>query len=138
MNLTIVKSAARRYWPLPKSFFEYGSVSVLTALVELAVLHTLLGLHLRAPIAVSAAYLTSSLFQFCVLRYVVFKVAHKPVLLQVNTYVIAAILSWWAVLGAVTLLTTLLPLTTMEARLISIPVLFPVNYLLSRYVIFRR
>lgn len=123
---------------VPKSFLAYGSVSVITAALELTVLHALLGIHIRAPFAVSSAYLTSSLFQFCVLRYVVFRVTHKPVIFQVNAYVIAAIGSWWAVLGAVTLLTALLPITTMQARLISIPALFPVNYLISRHVIFRK
>lgn len=140
MNVTAdVKPSTNLLWGMvPKSFLAYGTVSVITAAVELTVLHALLGIHTRAPIAVSGAYLTSSVFQFCVLRYIVFKVAHKPVIFQVNAYVVAAILSWWAVLGAVTLLTALLPVTTMQARLISIPALFPVNYLISRHVIFRK
>lgn len=95
-------------------------------------------MRLAAPIALSCAYIASSLFQFSVLRYVVFRVTHRPMFVQANAYVITAIASWWAILGAVTLLTYFFPLTTMESRIVSIPVLFPLNYLISRYYIFRK
>jgi putative flippase GtrA len=68
----------------------------------------------------------------------VFKAAHRPVFMQVNAYVIAAIVSWWTVLGAVSLLIALFHISTMEARVVSIPALFPLNYLVSKYFIFKK
>jgi putative flippase GtrA len=122
----------------PKTFAAYGAVSVLTLCVELSILHTALAVGLVSPIAVSCGYLTASLFQFCVLRYIVFKAAHRPVFMQVNAYVIAAIVSWWTVLGAVSLLIALFHISTMEARVVSIPALFPLNYLVSKYFVFKK
>lgn len=113
-------------------------MSVASLLLELSLLHMLLVASVAAPFAVSAAYISASIFQFCVLRYVIFRVTHRPVLMQVNAYIASAILSWLAVLGTVTALTYFLHLSTMLAREITIPLLFPVNYVLSRYFIFRR
>lgn len=120
------------------SFLAYAVVSVSALIVELCVLHMTLALGAHSIIAISCGYLSSSIFQFTVLRYVVFRVTHRPVLLQVNAYLAAAVASWWTVVGVVTILMALFHLTAMEARVISIPALFPLNYLVSRYFIFRK
>lgn len=138
MSITRATTATFVRQMFPKTFVAYGAVSVLTLCVELSILHTALALRLASAVAVSCGYLTASVFQFCVLRYVVFKAAHRPVVMQVNAYVIAAIVSWWTVLGAVTALIALFHLSTMEARIISIPALFPLNYLVSRHLIFKK
>lgn len=128
----------RKRWYVPRSFFAYSATSVATAGVELALLHTALAVRIVSPVAVSIGFLGAALFQFCVLRYVVFKVTHRPVAFQANAFAVSAILSWWLVVATVTMLTMLFPLTTMQARVITIPALFPINYLISRYVIFRK
>lgn len=119
-------------------FVAYGGVSVLAAAFEFACLQALLVLHVAQGFAVSAAFCGASGFQFCMLRYVVFRVTHRPVIFQVNAYIFAAIFSWCTVLAGVTILTRVFPLHTLEARAILIPVLFPVNYLISRFLVFRR
>lgn len=138
MSITRATTATFVRQLFPKTFAAYGAVSVLTLCVELSILHTALALRLASPVAVSCGYLTASLFQFCVLRYIVFKAAHQPVFMQVNAYVIAAVVSWWTVLGAVTLVIGLFHVSTMAARVISIPALFPLNYLISKYFIFKK
>lgn len=129
----IANNLARR----ARSILAYGSTSVGAMLLELLVLHASLALRISSPIAVSMGFFTGSLFQFLALRYVVFRVTHKPIAFQVNAYIIAAVASWWAVLGAVALLEAILRLPTMQARILSIPLLFPLNYAISRYIIFR-
>jgi putative flippase GtrA len=116
----------------------YGATSAVTALVEFSLLHALLIVHVTQSIAVSAAFLSASAFQFLVLRYGVFKVTHRHIAFQVNTFVIAGLVSWGVVVGSVALITTLVPIGTMAARAIVIPVLFPVNYLTNRYLVFRK
>ena len=120
-----------------RSVIAYGTTSLGALLAELLVLHSALALHVASPLAVSLGFFTGSLFQFCSLRYVVFRVTHKPIIFQANAYVVAAIASWWAVLGAVALFEGVFKLPTMQARIASIPLLFPLNYLVSRYFIFR-
>lgn len=136
MTIWYSQAASRLRSAVQPSFVAYGAVSVATLCIELTVLHV--SLALPQALAVSCGYLSASFFQFCVLRYAVFKAHHKSAFMQVYAYIIAAVLSWWAVVGAVALLTTLFPLSTMEARIISIPALFPLNYLVSKHFIFRR
>jgi putative flippase GtrA len=120
-----------------KSVAAYGFVSVLSLLTELALLHTLLAVRLPQAAAVSVAFISASVFQFCTLRYIVFKVTHRPIVIQMNAYVLSAVFSWAAVLGCVTFFTSVFHMQTMLAREITIPLLFPLNYLLNRYFIFR-
>lgn len=121
-----------------RSLTAYGMTSVGALAVELAILHLALTLRALPPVAVSCGFIAGSVFQFCALRYAVFRVADKPVHFQASAYVIAAIGSWWAVVLTVALLQNVTHLPTMQARLVSIPLLFPLNYLVSKYFIFRR
>jgi putative flippase GtrA len=123
---------------LSLSFVAYGAVSVGALALELAVLHAALAAGLVQPVAVSCGYVCSAVFQFCLLRYVVFRVAHKTASIQALAFIIGQVLLWALLVGAVAALTKFFPLTTMQARLICVPTLFPVNYLVSKYLIFRR
>jgi putative flippase GtrA len=126
-----------RAFMLVKPVAAYGTVSVLTAALEFVLLQSLLLLHATQTVAVSTAFLSAAIFQFLMLRHVIFRATHRPVALQVNAYVAGTILSWLAVLASVTFLTWALPLGTLMARAIVIPLLFPVNYLANKYWIFR-
>ena len=121
-----------------RTFFGYGAVSVAALCIELTILQLLLLEHMPQPWAVSLAFLSACVFQFLVLRYIVFEVRHRPIVFQANAYVVAAAFSWLAVLASVTLLTTVFGISTMAARAISIPLLFPMNYMINRNFIFRR
>lgn len=121
-----------------KNVAGYGLVSIAALGLELSLLHFLLQVRLAAPLAVTGAYGTASVFQFLALRYIVFQVTHRPMLIQVNAYILAATASWMLVLASVMALIHVFAISTMLAREITIPLLFPVNYVLSRYVIFRR
>ena len=124
--------------PFSLDFGPYGLVSVFALALELAVLDAALALHLVQPLAISCAYLVSAIFQFTALRYVVFKVAHRTLHTQAAAYVIGQVVLWAILTASVALLTRFFPLTTMQARLVCVPSLFPVNYLVSRYFIFRK
>jgi putative flippase GtrA len=116
----------------------YGTVSVAALIVELAVLQAALAAHLYQPVAISCGYTVSAIFQFSALRFVVFKAAHRALSIQALSFVAGQIVLWAVLVAAVALLTAIFPLTTMQARLICIPSLFPVNYLVSKYIIFRK
>lgn len=115
----------------------YGAVSVLTVCLEFAVLRTLLGAGVSQSLSVSAAFIASCCFQFLVLRYVVFRVTDKAIVFQANAYIVTTAFGWLAVLVGVTVLTAVLPIGTLAARALLLPVLFPANYLISRYFVFR-
>ncbi len=130
--------AAVEHGPFSRSFVPYGLVSVAALALELAVLHAALAGRLYQPVAVSVGYSCSAIFQFCALRYIVFKAAKKTLSVQAAAYFIGQVALWALLLAAVTVLTTYFPLNTMQARLICIPTLFPVNYFVSKHFIFRK
>ena len=118
------------------SFIAYAIVGLTALVLELLALRAALVLGLNQPYAVSCGYVVSALYQFYALRYVVFRVAHKRMSIQAASFVVGQLALWALLVGAVQILTLLLPLSTMQARLICVPSLFPVNYLVSKYLIF--
>lgn len=132
-----VTAAVRRAGISP-SLVAYASVSVVTLALYLGLLDGALAARFNQPVAISIAYLLSAVFQFYVLRYVVFKVAHKTVSPQAFAYIAGQLIHWGLSVGGVALLTRFFPLTTMQAATLCVPMLFPVNYLISRHAIFRR
>jgi putative flippase GtrA len=113
-------------------------VSAAALALELAVLQAALSAHLWQPVAISCGYLTSAVFQFCALRFVVFKVAHRNLSIQAFGFVAGQIALWGMLVLSVALLTHIFPLNTMQARLICVPTLFPINYLVSKFLIFKK
>lgn len=114
----------------------YGLVSVLAFCLELVLLRALLQSGASQVIAVSCAFTSACVFQFLVLRYGVFRAANGAMIFQANKFVALAAISWFSVVLGVAILTRVLHIGTLAARVALLPVLFPVNYLASRYVVF--
>jgi putative flippase GtrA len=119
-------------------FIGYASVSVFVTCIDLGILHSLVNVRMPQPIGVSIAFLTANGVQFSLYRYVVFRALQRPVMIQGSAYVLVLVISWWLTVALVALITHLFGVATMLAKLFTIPITFPLGFLLNRYVIFRQ
>lgn len=116
----------------------YSSVSVLAASIDLCILHILVSRGVAQSVAVSAAFLTATATQYALYRYVLFKTAHKSILIEGWAYAIAVCISWWSTVGLVAAFSHAFGMSTLLAKVLTIPIIFPLGYLSNRFIIFRR
>lgn len=130
---------AKRGWgPVPaKQLLYYAGVGVLGALVDFSLLAILLWLQCPRIPAVSASFLTSAAVQFVVNRRHVFRATARSPAMQLPLYTLAVISCWFATVSVVELGVRVLALAPLLAKLASIPVVFPLGFLMNRCVVFR-
>ena len=121
-----------------KQFVAYASVSVFVTCVDLLVLRTMLWLNLPQPVAVTIAFCSANAIQFSLYRYVVFRATHHHIAAQGAIYLISLATALILTVSLVAIFSHFLGLSTMVAKICTIPIIFPLGFLASRYLIFRK
>lgn len=121
-----------------KLFVAYSSVSVFVTCIDLLTLRTMLYLHQPQALSVSVAFLSANFVQFSLYRWVVFGVAHRSIATQGIAYIVSLGVALLLTLTLVTTFTHVFGLSTMLAKVYTIPIVFPLGFIASKLIIFRK
>lgn len=119
-----------------RRFALYGAVSFAALAIDLTLVRMSLGFRLAPALAVSIGFYAATTFQFFCYRHIIFP-GNRGFAADLARYIIAVILSWLAAVGMVQGLIDYGKVAPFVAKIISVPLLFPFNYLLNRRFAFR-
>ncbi len=116
----------------------YIAVGICTTIIDFGLLRLGIACGLVQPLAVSVAIVTAGVFQFSMYRFVVFRARERPVGLQAGGYFATLAVAWWSTVLLVEGFTHWLLVGTLVAKMMTIPIVLPVGFLVNRYIVFHR
>jgi putative flippase GtrA len=118
------------------TFLGYAATGGLTQLIDLGSFATFVRLHLPVEIATTVAICIATATHFCLNKYVNFKNHERPVAQQFGTYLTVGAASLLLSVAIVSVLTRVLHVPPIVAKITATAINFPFNFLCHKYLTF--
>jgi putative flippase GtrA len=119
-----------------RQFVVYLAIGFTVLAIDLSVLRLLLLTDVNRDIAVSVAYFVAISAHFSLNRWCNFRNFSRSIHAQASTYLVVTTLNWLLTLGGVEAGVRFFALSPFAAKLFTIPLNLPVNFLGHRYLTF--
>jgi putative flippase GtrA len=117
-------------------FVGYVATGGLTQCIDIASFLGLVRLHVPVEIAATIAIVVSTATHFTLSKYVNFRSFERPVSQQLGTYLTVGAASLIMSVAIVSILTRVLHLPPIVAKIASVAIAFPFNFLCHKYLTF--
>jgi len=119
-----------------RQFLTYVAIGGLTQVVDIGLFVMLMRLHALVELAASVSIAVATVVHFSLNKYCNFRNHHRPLTQQIGTYLALGALSMALQVCLISLLTRLLFVSPLLAKIIALVLNFPLGFLGHRYLTF--